>query len=117
MLFRSPEAKRVNYTSIYKNERVARVLDETVKPMMQNMYKTLLSDLKGGKKSSPIFRHHVDFVVGNHYAAPSPYLDTEPNQIVVDYIASMTDDYCAELYEYLYPKSNLKIKYKCYFED
>ena len=28
----------------------------------------------------------------------------------------MTDDYCAELYKYLFPDSNLIIKYTGYFE-
>ena len=109
-------AKRINYEQIYKRESVTRVLDETVKPMIQRLYYTLLSDLKAGKKSSPIFEHHVDFVSGNHYAAKAPYIETEPNQIVVDYIASMTDDYCAELYKYLFPDSSLEIKYHGYFE-
>ena len=84
---------------------------------MQKMYEKLLSDLRAGDKSSPVFRHHVDFVSGNHYAAKQPYIETEPNQIVVDYMASMTDDYCAELYKYLFPNSNIDIKYRGYFED
>ena len=109
-------AKRVNYEQIYRRESVSRVLDETVKPMIQRLYYKLLADLKGGVKSSPIYEHHVDFVSGNHYAAPKPYIETEPNQIVVDYIASMTDDYCTELYKYLFPDSNLVIKYHGYFE-
>ncbi len=111
------EAKRVNYEQIYKTEKVTNVLDNTVKPMMQNMYMKLLSDLKAGNTSSPVFKHHVDFVSGNHYAADTPYIETEPNQIVVDYMASMTDDYCIELYEYLFPNSNIQIKYHGYFED
>lgn len=111
------EAKRVNYEQIYKTDKVARVLDETVKPIMQQLYYKLLSDLKEGNTSSPIFKHHIDFVKGNHYASSLPYLETEPNQIVVDYMASMTDDYCAELYRYLFPKSDIKIKYKGYFGD
>ena len=111
------EAKRINYTAIYKNELVSKVLDGTVKPMMQKMYTKLLSDLKSGNESSPIFKHHIDFVSGNHYAAPTPYMETEPNQIVLDYIASMTDDYCTELYEYLFPNSNVRVDYHCYFED
>ena len=111
------EAKRVNYEQIYRTEKVTNVLDNTVKPMMQNMYMKLLSDLKAGNTSSPVFKHHVDFVSGNHYAAETPYIETEPNQIVVDYMASMTDDYCIELYEYLFPNSNIQIKYHGYFED
>ena len=110
-------AKRENYEKIYRTDRVAKVLDDTAKPMMQRMYYKLLKDLKDGNKSSPVYKHHVDFVVGNHYAAKTPYLETEPNQIVVDYMASMTDDYCAELYEHLFPDSSIKIKYHGYFED
>ncbi len=111
------EAKKVNYEQIYRTEKISKVLDETVKPMMQKMYIKLLSDLKEGDRSSPVFKHHVDFVSGNHYAAEMPYIETEPNQIVVDYIASMTDDYCAELYKYLFPNSKIDIKYHGYFED
>jgi dGTPase len=93
------------------------MLDNTVKPMIQRLYMKLLADLKEGKKSSPIFEHHIDFVTTNYYAPTAkPYLETEPNQIVVDYIASMTDDYCAELYKFMFPKSSIDIKYHGYFE-
>ena len=112
------EAKRANYEQIYRTEQITKVLDETVKPMMQNMYEKLLSDLKKGDKSSPVFKHHIDFVSGNHYASlDMPYIETEPNQIVVDYMASMTDDYCAELYKHLFPNSSVDIMYHGYFED
>jgi len=111
------EAKRVNYEQIYRIEKISNVLETTVKPMMQRMYYKLLKDLKDGNTSSPIFKHHVDFVRDNHYKAEGPYLETEPNQIVVDYMASMTDDYCAELYEFLFPNSKLHIEYHGYFED
>ncbi len=111
------EAKKVNYEQIYKTEKISKVLDETVKPMMQNLYEKLLQDLKSGDKSSPVFKHHIDFVQNNHYAAKTPYIETEPNQIVVDYMASMTDDYCTELYKFLFPSSSVDIKYHGYFED
>ena len=109
-------AKRANYEQIYKTDKIAGVLDKTVKPMMQKLYYRLLSDLKEGKTKSPIYKHHIEFVSNNHYAAPFPYIETEPNQIVVDYLASMTDDYCTELYEFLFPNSDIKIKYHGYFE-
>ncbi len=111
------DAKRVNYEQIYLRDNLNVMLEETVKPMMQRLYYRLLSDLKAGDRSSPIFKHHVDFVNNNYYAPKiKPYMDTEPNQIVVDYIASMTDDYCAELYKYLYPDSSIKIDYQGYFD-
>lgn len=108
-------AKRANYERIYKQEKVASVVDNTVKPMMQRLYFKLLSDLRSGDKSSPIYKHHIEFVQENHYASEIPYLETEENQIVVDYMASMTDDYCTELYKYLFPNDGLEIKYKGYF--
>ena len=112
------DVKRRNYDVIYKSDKVAKVLDEQVRPIMHKLYYKLLSDLKNGVKSSPIYKHHVDFVQDNHYyTSLVPYLETEPNQIVVDYMASMTDDYCAELYHFLFPNDNTDIRYHGYFED
>ena len=111
-------AKRVNYEQIYHRENLTNMLDNTVKPMIQRLYTKLFDDLKSGRKSSPIFEHHIDFVSTNYYAPTDvPYIETEPNQIVVDYIASMTDDYCAELYKFLFPNSSIDIKYHGYFES
>ncbi len=44
------------------------------------------------------------------------YGKEEPNQIVVDYIASMTDDYFIELHKKMFPNSEYKIEYISYFE-
>ena len=70
-------------------------------------------------KNSPIFSHHIDYINANsiHYKRETPYETGEPNQIVVDYIASMTDDYLIELHAYLFPGSNLRVKYKGYFDE
>ena len=84
---------------------------------IKELYYKLLSDLKAGNRTSPVYEHHVDFVSANHYAAKEPYIETEPNQIVIDYLASMTDDYCTELYKFLFPKSSVEFKYHGYFED
>ena len=110
------KAKKDNYEKIYKQDSVERDLNETIKPMMAEVYNRLLEDLKSGNKASPIFTHHIDFVNASHYEKEMPYEETEPNQIVVDYIASMTDDYFIDLYEYLFPESTRKIEYKGYFE-
>ena len=110
-------AKKKNYELIYHQEELTNVLNNNVRPMMQKMYYKLLADLKAGKKSSPIFKHHIDFVQNNRYAPKIPYIENEPNQIVVDYMASMTDDYCTELYEFLFPRTEYKIEYHGYFED
>ncbi len=110
------KAKNDNYEKIYKQEAVEKELNEIIKPMMAELYNRLLEDLKSSNKASPIFTHHIDFVNASHYEKEMPYEETEPNQIVVDYIASMTDDYFIDLYEYLFPCSTRKIVYKGYFE-
>ena len=110
------KAKADNYMLIYKNDSVNDVLQNTVKPMMSDVYAKLLDDLIKGNLASPIFSHHIDYVNSAHYARSIPYESTEPNQIVTDYIASMTDDYFIDLYEYLFPDSDKKITYKGYFD-
>ena len=110
------KAKNDNYKLIYKNDAVKAELEETVHPMMNRMYEKLLSDFVSGNTESPIFRHHINYVNKAHYKREMPYEATEPNQMVVDYIASMTDDYFVDLYTYLFPESDLKIVYKGYFD-
>lgn len=110
------KAKADNYNRIYKNDIVRAETHHIVRPMMEQMYERLLRDLGSGKKDSPIFTHHIDYVNKAHYKRRLPYEETEPNQLVVDYIAGMTDDYFTDLYAYLFPKSDLKINYKGYFD-
>ncbi len=109
------KAKADNYERIYKNDTVSDVTSNTIKPMMNEVYERLLSDLVNENKSSPIFTHHIDYVNKAFYKRVMPYEANEPNQIVVDYIASMTDDYFVDLYAFLFPESKKKIEYKGYF--
>ncbi len=111
------KAKADNYRLIYLNEKVKSLTDNAITPMMANLYDKFLNDLKSGNKASPIFTHHIDYVNKAHYKRPFSYGETEKNQIVVDYIASMTDDYFVDVYNYLFPKSNIKIDYVGYFVD
>ena len=110
------KAKADNYELIYKSDIVKAEMQSIVKPMMSALYEKLLEDLKSDNKSSPIFTHHINYINKAHYKRETPYEQTEPNQIVVDYIASMTDDYFIDLYAHLFPDSNLKITYKGYFD-
>ena len=110
------KAKYDNYELIYKNETVSAMFDNSVSPMMSEVYERLLRDLETGDESSPIFRHHIDYVNMAHYERVTPYEQTENNQIVVDYIASMTDDYFVDLYSKLFPNSKRKIEYIGYFD-
>ncbi len=109
-------AKRENYSLIYESAATRAKLDTTAQPMMAEIYDQLLEDLRLGKKNSPIFRHHINYVNQSHYRRELPYGGDDPNQIVVDYIASMTDDYFIDLHHYLFPDSPLKVTYQGYFE-
>lgn len=110
------KAKSDNYELIYKVPEVDDILYESVKPMMQEMYEKLLKDLKDGAEKSPILSHHIAYLNRVYYKREAPYSCTEPNMIVADYIASMTDDYFIDLYEHLFPNSKLRINYKGYFD-
>lgn len=109
-------AKNENYRFIYKDAAVREKIESTVKPMMTQLYERLLDDLVSGKKDSPVFTHHIELLGKVHYSRDIPYEQTEPTQIVADYIASMTDDYFVDLYAHLFPDSNLRIRYSGYFE-
>ena len=108
-------AKAENYHHIYESAATRAKLDTTARPMMGQIYDQMLEDLQLGKKNSPIFRHHIDYVNQSHYHRDTPYEKSEPNQIVVDYIASMTDDYFIDLHHYLFPDSPYKVEYTGYF--
>lgn len=110
------DSKRDNYFMIYESTATRSKLDLTAKPMMAEIYDQLLEDLLLGRKNSPIFTHHIDYVNQTYYKRHIPYEKTEPNQMVVDYIASMTDDYFVDLHHYLFPDSQYRVVYKGYFD-
>ncbi len=112
-------AKKENYEMIYRNPRINDVYDNEIRPMFHDIYYRLLHDLLGRRKDSVIYRHHISFINDNrkYYGDLPPYEEEEPNQIVVDYIASMTDDYFIDLYNFLFPGGTHEINYVSYFDD
>ncbi len=110
------QCKRDNYEKIYNKTVSSAKLDVTVKPMMADLYEKFLYDLDHNIESSPIYTEHIAFVERTPYKRRSPYIETEHNQIVVDYISSMTDDYFVEIHQFLFPDSKYPIEYKGYFE-
>jgi len=112
------KAKKDNYEHIYKSDNVGKKISKTINPMFEKMYESLLKSLKSGDKNSVIYKHHIEFLNKlNRYRSGYNYFEeSEENQIVVDYIASMTDDYFIDLYGYLFPNDNT-IEYISYFND
>ena len=112
-------AKRQNYEIIYNKEGLAASDGITVGEMFEEVYEKLLGDLTEGREESAIFRHHIDYlarksrsITREHYVGA-----TEPNQIVVDYIASMTDSYFMALYTHLFPEHATQIQLRGYCAD
>lgn len=111
-------SKQENYKVIYLNEKINSKYDEIIKPMFKEVYYALLNQLKSKDESSIIYKHHIRFIkAALRYYKDFDYLTEESNQIVVDYIASMTDDYFIELHKKLFPDSKYKIEYISYFEE
>ena len=110
------DSKAANYRMIYNYAAPSANLAGTAKPMMAEIYGQCLDDLRAGNKYSPIFTHHMDYLAKIHYKRTTPYEKEEYNQIVVDYIASMTETYFVELHRYLFPESDLRVQYTGYFD-
>ena len=84
--------------------------------MMERLYERLLDDLLSGREEAPVFTHHIAYVEAAHYERPAPYRETEPHQLAVDYIASMTEGYFFSLYRHLFGDLPEDVVYRDYFD-
>ena len=111
-------AKRENYEYIYRNKATEAQYDEIIRPMFREVYYKFLDDIRRNDTSSFIYKHHIDAVrdACKHYENWNYIAEEEPNQIVADYIASMTDDYFIKLHKRLFPDSDKTIEYHSYFD-
>lgn len=110
------KSKYSNYELIYKNPRVS-ARYELIEPLFERLYEKCLSDLKNGDESSFIYKHHIKYIESySKYYDSKSYLDERPDDIVTDYIASMTDDYFVELCQYIFPDAPT-IRYIPYFNN
>ena len=110
------KAKKENYEKIYNRTAKHTGMDGVIRPMMEEVYCQLLEDVQKGHTASPIFIQHIRHINALRAKGEEDYAKTEANQLVVDYIASMTDDYFIALHERLFPNSAYKLKYRGYFD-
>lgn len=114
-------AKRENYKMIYGNKELEKIYNEQITPMFREIYEMLLKQAKEKNKNSSIYKYHISYVnENNKYTKYGDdcdiYEETEPNQLVVDYMASMTDYYFLEFYKNYFPNGKYRVEYKGYFE-
>ena len=109
--------KKENYQHIYQNEDLVSRYDQEIRPMFNNLYEKLLDQVMRQSSDSPIGKH-IGLVNTNrrYYHLPEDYQNQDPDRIVVDFIASMTDDYFIELYRHLFPQKPCHIRFVSYFE-
>ena len=111
-------AKRQNYEVIYLKEGMVDDTENLVEEMFEEMYDRLMADLTAGREDSPIFRHHAARLAATSRSiVAEEYLAGEANQIVADYMASMTDSYFMAIYEHLFPQSPRTIRTRGYCAD
>ena len=112
------QGKRENYEMIYNNKELNKLYDEQIAPMFAELYEKLLRQAQSGERDTILYRHHISYVKKNNFQAAEQYgdyEDEEPNQIVVDFLASVTDDYFIELYKKMFPKGKYGVEFKGYF--
>lgn len=97
-------AKAQNHEVIYSREGMVDNASNIVQDMFYRMYDRLLDDVLAGREDSTVFRHHIDKLAKvSRSLDPVAYASQDPDQVVVDYIASMTDDYFLCLYDSMFP--------------
>ncbi len=114
------KAKAENSDWIYRDEKTDRIYQDTLNPMMEELYTHLLKDARSMDEHSIFYRHHIAYIEDiTKYARKGKdcpdYRETPPDDMVVDFIAAMTDDYMIDLYRYLFPKGRYQVTYQGYF--
>ncbi|MCL2397081.1 MAG: HD domain-containing protein [Defluviitaleaceae bacterium] len=115
--------RKDNNESIYQNPEIADVYFEVIQPMMERLYGRFLQDVRDKNHASPIFQHYLNNrILGDIYRHPEKryVYETESNynDAVADFIASMTDDYFVDVFRHLFADSplNAGLKYIEYFD-
>jgi len=117
-------ARKENNEKIYGSKEVEGAYG-AISDMMKILYNRFCDDFKNNNYDSLLYKHHLNNnVIGNYYRDKNAASRAIPkdkhtaNDVVVDFIASMTDDYFVECFKFLYPKSELneQIKYVGYFD-
>lgn len=109
-------AREENTELIYKSPEAHEMLDTHIQPMMERVYDRCLADVDAGDEDSYIYRHHIRSWV---MVYNRDYENTEPNLLVTDYLASMTDEYFIALHNRLFPSQAVSEQtlYRPYFRD
>lgn len=103
--------KKINGKAIYGNSKANKCEDD-VRYMMEKLYEKLLKDRKEENKESILYTYHMKQYHDCYFhKGTDEYRENIiPDDAVVDFIASMTDDYFIALFKELFPEDPLSQK-------
>jgi dGTPase len=115
-------ARKENNELIYQRQEIVDIYYAAVKPMMGRLYTTFKDDFESRDFSSPLFKHYLNSPAVQEFYQPKSNegrFNKSADEIVTDYIASMTDDYFVDVFKYMFPddKLNDSIQYVGYFDS
>lgn len=111
-------AKKQNAQLIYLKEGMSYDSSLNLETMIDKLYDGFMLDLERKDENSSIYKHHIASLTRNsNKITKEDYLSDDPNDIVVDYIASMTDSYFMSVYEQYFPQDEKNINFRGYFVE
>lgn len=111
-------AKRENGEKIYFTSEVGDEAKHVLSPLFEMVYEAALQDLKEHRQNSPILAHSVRPIERAlaHYGRTYDW-ESDLDQTVVDFIASMTDDYFISYVVRLDPGAAKVFPHRGYFDN
>ncbi len=114
------KCKTENNEKIYAREEILRSYETVIAPMAERLYETIRCDLMSENTNSIVYKHYLDdpYIHDNYFGTDNEVkFDKTPDDITVDFIASMTDDYFIDAFKHLFPDDPLndKVRIKGYF--
>ncbi|MBD3229850.1 MAG: HD domain-containing protein [Candidatus Lokiarchaeota archaeon] len=86
--------KTFNYEKIYENQEIKKESEyRIIKNMFKKIFNYFLNKLKEKDTTSEVFKDHLNNIGPNYLE------NTAPEQIVIDYIAGMTDSYFIDIFQ------------------
>lgn len=117
--------KKDNMNVIYRPDGHDKEGIDIIEIMVNKLFDKFIGDIENNNKESSVYKHYLDdFIQGSSYFR-DPVSRTEladgvaPCDAVIDYIASMTDDYLIDIFAHYFPNDELNdmINYVPYDDD
>lgn len=111
-------AKKENGEKIYYANEVGQETRATIAPLFEMIYDAAYKDLEKGRQNSPIMAHSIHPIEEclSHYGRTYDW-EADFDQTVVDFIASMTDDYFIAYVEHLDKEAAKLFPHRGYFDN